>query len=62
MEFHDETFFQIFNRTLSCIIMCLGLSILILMHESDDEDKFAFLADNRMRDLEHLLDFECKFE
>lgn len=62
----DEETFEIFNRVLSCIICCLGLSILILMqendeHVNDDDEKFAFLADNRMRDLEHLLDFDLKF-
>lgn len=62
----DEETFEIFNRALSCIICCLGLSILILMqendeHVNDDDEKFAFLADNRMRDLEHLLDFDLKF-
>lgn len=60
----DEETFEIVNRVLSCIILCLGLTILILMHENDidDNDKFAFLADNRMRDLENLLDFEFKFD
>lgn len=62
----DEETFEIFNRVLSCIICCFGFSILILMqendeHVNDDDEKFAFLADNRMRDLEHLLDFDLKF-